>query len=54
MGYFNFGANNSNLGNNTGTNFYFDYDTYSPYISYDGSFLSYGNVNNLFYIYYKT
>lgn len=54
MGYFNFGANNSNLGNNTGTNFYFDYDTYSPYISYDGSFLSYGNINNLFYIYYKT
>ena len=54
MGYFNFGANNSNLGNNTGTNFYFDYDTSSPYIFYDGSFLSYGNVNNLFYIYYKT
>lgn len=54
MGYFNFGANNSNLGNNTGTNFYFDYDSYSPYISYDGSGLSYGNANNLFYIYYKT
>lgn len=54
MGYFNFGANGSNLGNNTGTNFYFSYDTYSPYISYDGSYLSYGNVNNLFYIYYKT
>ena len=54
MGYFNFGANNSNLGNNTSTNFYFDYDAYSPYIYYDGSSLSYGNVNNLFYIYYKT
>ena len=54
MGYFNFGANNSNLGNNTGNNFYFDYDTYSPYIHYDGSFLNYGNANNLFYIYYKT
>lgn len=54
MGYFNFGANDSNLGNNTGTNFYFDYDTSSPYIYYDGSFLSYGNANNLFYIYYKT
>lgn len=54
MGYFNFGANGSNLGNNTSTNFYFDYDTYSPYIFYDGSHLNYGNVNNLFYIYYKT
>ena len=54
MGYFNFGANGSNLGNNTGTNFYFNYDSYSPYIIYDGSGLSYGNVNNLFYIYYKT
>ena len=54
MGYFNFGANNSNLGNNTGTNFYFGYDSYSPYICYDGSLLSYGNANNLFYIYYKT
>lgn len=54
MGYFNFGANNSNLGNNADTNFYFGYDSYSPYICYDGSFLSYGNANNLFYIYYKT
>ena len=54
MGYFNFGANGSNLGNNTGTNFYFNYDSYSPYIFYDGSGLNYGNVNNLFYIYYKT
>ena len=54
MGYFNFGANDSNLGNNTGDNFYFDYDSSSPYISYDGSGLNYGNVNNLFYIYYKT
>lgn len=54
MGYFNFGANSSNLGNNTGNYFYFNYDTSSPYIYYDGSFLSYGNANNLFYIYYKT
>lgn len=54
MGYFNFGANNSNLGNNASTNFYFGYDSYSPYICYDGSFLNYGNANNLFYIYYKT
>ena len=52
MGYFNFG--DSNLGNHNGENFYFDYDTSSPYIFYDGSFLNYGNVNNLFYIYYKT
>ena len=54
MGYFNFGANNSNLGNHTGNNFYFDYDTSSPYIYYNGSGLTYGNANNLFYIYYKT
>ena len=54
MGYFNFGANDSNLGNNTGDNFYFDYDTSSPYIYYDGSSLSYGNANNIQYIYYKT
>ena len=54
MGYFNFGANNSNLGNHTGDIFYFDYDTSSPYIYYNGSNLSYGNANNLFYIYYKT
>lgn len=54
MGYFNFGANGSNLGNNTGNNFYFDYDaSSSPFIYYDGSFLGLGNVNNLFYIYYK-
>ena len=55
MGYFNFGANGSNLGNNTGYNFYFDYDSgSSPYIYYDGSSLGYGNVNNLYRIYYKT
>lgn len=54
MGYFNFGANGSNLGNNQGYDFYFDYDTSSPYINYNGSSLSYGNANNLYYIYYKT
>jgi hypothetical protein len=47
MGYFNFGANGSNLGSNTGNNFYFGYDTSSPYISYDGSNLTYGNANNI-------
>ena len=52
MGYFNFG--DSNLGNHNSEIFYFDYDTSSPYIYYNGSSLSYGNVNNLFYIYYKT
>ena len=52
MGYFNFG--DSNLGNHSSENFYFNYDTSSPYIYYTGSNLSYGNVNNLFYIYYKT
>lgn len=54
MGYFNFGANGSNLGSNTGNNFYFGYDTFSPYISYDGTYLTYGNANNIQWIYYKT
>ncbi len=54
MGYFNFGANGSNLGSNTGNNFYFGYDTSSPYISYDGSNLTYGNANNIQWIYYKS
>ena len=52
MGYFNFG--DSNLGNHSSENFYFGYDPSSPYIYYTGSSLSYGNVNNLFYICYKT
>ena len=53
MGYFNFGAD-GNLGNSHGSYFYFDYNSSSPYIYYDGSNLGYGNVNNLQYIYYKT
>ena len=53
MGYFNFGAD-GNLGNSNGSHFYFDYNSSSPYISYDGSNLSCGNANNLQYIYYKT
>ena len=53
MGYFNFGAD-GNLGNSNGSNFYFDYNSSSPYIYYDGSNLGYGNANNLQYIYYKT
>ena len=52
MGYFNFG--NSNLGNFNNENFHFGYDSSSPYISYNGSTLSYGNANNLQYICYKT
>ena len=54
MGYFNFGANDSNLGNYNYENFFFDYDSSSPYIYYDGSSLNYGNANNIQYIYYKT
>lgn len=59
IGYFNFGHDSSGssttLGQSwQGYNFYFDYDTSSPYISYDGSALIYGNVNNLYTIYYKT
>ena len=53
MGYFNFGAD-GNLGNSNGSHFYFDYNSSSPYISYDGSNLSCGNANNLQYICYKT
>ena len=53
MGYFNFGDNTLG-GGNIGNNFYFDYDTSSPYISYDGSSLSCGNVNSVQTIYYKT
>ena len=51
MGYFNFGVNGGSLGSYTGN---FDYDTSSPYISYDGTYLTYGNANNLQYICYKT
>lgn len=47
MGYFNFGANDSNLGNYNYENFFFDYDSSSPYIYYDGSSLNYGNANNI-------
>lgn len=52
MGYFNF--SDSNLGNFNGNMFYFDYNSSSPYISYDGSSLSCGNVNSVQQIYYKT
>lgn len=52
MGYFNFG--DSNLGNHTNEYFYFDYDTSSPYISYDGTRLGCLAINNINYICYKT
>ena len=52
MGYFNF--SDSNLGNFNGNMFYFDYNSSSPYISYDGSSLTCGNVNRVQQIYYKT
>ena len=59
MGYFNFGytenGSTTTLGYNwQNTNFYFDYDSSSPYICYDGSNLGYGNANNLQFILYKT
>ena len=52
MGYFNF--SDSNLGNFNGNMFYFDYNSSSPYISYNGSSLTCGNVNSVQQIYYKT
>ena len=45
MGYFNF--SDSNLGNFNGNMFYFDYNSSSPYISYNGSSLTCGNVNSV-------
>ena len=57
--YFNFSkdeqGNNTTLGQNwQNTNFYFNYDTSSPYISYDGTYLSINNSNGLKFILYKT
>lgn len=59
MGYFYFGytegGSSTTLGQNwQNTNFYFDYDTSSPYISYNGSMLDCQNKNNLYFILYKT
>lgn len=52
MGYFNFG--DSNLGNHSNENFYFDYDTSSPYIIYNGFSLTLTNINIISYLCYKT
>lgn len=52
MGYFNFG--DSNLGNHSNENFYFDYDTSSPYIIYNGFSLMLTNINIVSYLCYKT
>lgn len=59
MGYFYFGytegGSSTTLGQNwQNTNFYFDYDISSPYISYNGTMLDCQNKNNLYFILYKT
>lgn len=53
MGYFNFG-NGTLGGSQVGNIFYFDYDTSSPYISYNGTMLDCSAINNINYILYKT
>ena len=53
MGYFNFGE--SNLGSGyQGQTFYFDYNTSSPCIQYDGTYINLTNYSNLDFIAYKT
>ena len=53
MGYFNFGK--SNLGSGyQGQAFYFDYNTSSPCIQYDGTYINLTNYSNLDFIAYKT
>ena len=53
MGYFNFGE--SNLGSGyQGQAFYFDYNTASPCIQYDGTYINLTNYSNLDFIAYKT
>lgn len=53
MGYFNFGE--SNLGSGyQGQAFYFDYNTSSPCIQYDGTYINLTNYSNLDFIAYKT
>lgn len=59
MGYFNFGytenGSSTTLGQNwQNADFYFGYNSSSPYIFYDGSNLSCGNTNNVWFILYKT
>lgn len=59
MGYFYFGytegGSTTTLGQNwQNTNFYFNYGTSSPYISYNGTMLDCQNKNNLYFILYKT
>lgn len=54
MGYFNFGNDGSLGGSYQGINFYFEYDSSSPYIYYDGSSLSVSNYSDIIFIAYKT
>lgn len=59
MGYFYFGytegGSSTTLGQNwQNTNFYFDYNSSSPYIFYNGTMLDCQNNNNLYFILYKT
>lgn len=59
MGYFYFGytegGSSTTLGQNwQNTNFYFDYNISSPYISYNGTMLDCQNKNILYFILYKT
>lgn len=59
MGYFYFGytegGSSTTLGQNwQNTNFYFDYNSSSPYIFYNGTMLDCQNKNNLYFILYKT
>lgn len=58
MGYFNFSwnqwSNGSNLGSLQGYQFYFDSNSSSPYFYYDGNSISLSQINNQYYILYKT
>lgn len=57
--YFNFSrdsyGNSGKLGQDyNGQEFYFDYDTNAPHFYYNGSGLSFSNVNQVYFILYKT
>lgn len=54
MGYFNFGDSGNLGGSYQNNNFYFEYDSSSPYIYYDGSCLSVSNYSDIIFIAYRT